>query len=223
MVFVFVDERILPLAILSTHHLCGWGLKISKSGQAPAPSGMGTSEVCSLGWGYVMRSWYLLTHNSNYRQSLTSEIKKMDVEVYSPVRVTLRKRKDRPSSVKSDLPLFPGYLLLNFDPEVIHTTKITAFNGAHGFVRFGGDACVVQDSVVEALRETLLLRTDRWFDCIEYRNLPCELAQSLHLIIEMRSDASRKAAFYALLEKNALWQRLASRPAARVYSQLQLC
>jgi transcription antitermination factor NusG len=145
---------------------------------------------------------------------------RLEVEAYSPIRTSLRKRRDRPSFVKSELPLFPGYMFLKFDPEIIHTTAITALSGAHGFVRFAGDPCVVQESVVEALREMLLLRTDRFFNCIEYRNLPSELARSLHLIVEMHSEVSRKAAFYALLEQEALWNRLASRPSARICSTL---
>ena len=170
-----------------------------------------------------MRNWYLLTHNSNYGQSLTIEIEKLGVEVYSPHRTTFFKRRDRPGLGKTEKPMFPGYLLLNFDPEDVHTTKITALSGAHGFVRFGGEACVVQDRVIEALKATLLLRTDHSFDCIEFRNLPCELAKALHLIIDLPSKAGRKAAFFALLEQNALWERLASRPGARVYSVLQAC
>ena len=165
-----------------------------------------------------MRNWYVLIHNSSNHQSLTELIKRLDVEVYSPCRVTLRKRTDRPSSVRRELPLFPGYLLLNFDPYVTHTTEITALNGALGFVRFGGDACVVQDSVVDALRDLILLRTDRTFNCVEYRNLPSELAKSLHLIIDMHSEVARKAAFFALLAQGDSLQRLTSRPGGRVYS-----
>jgi transcription antitermination factor NusG len=142
----------------------------------------------------------------------------MDVEVYSPCRVTFRKRKDRPSSVRRELPLFPGYLLLRFDPNVTHTTTITALSGAHGFVRFGGETCVLQDSVVDALKAAVLVRTDRTFDCIEYRNLPSELEKSLHLIIDMHSEAARKAAFFALLAEGAALARLASRPGNLCYS-----
>jgi len=167
-----------------------------------------------------MRNWYVLVHNSSNYQSLTDAIRKLDVEVYSPCRVTLRKRKDRPSSVRRELPLFPGYLLLHFDPDVTHTTEITALNSAHGFVRFGGDACVVQDCVVETLRDLTLLRTDRTVSHVEYCNLPSELAKSLHLIIDMHSEVARKAAFFSLLAQDHALQRLVSRPGGRVYSSV---
>lgn len=167
-----------------------------------------------------MCNWYLLTHNSNYGQSLTSAIEKLGVEVYSPCLTTFFKRRDRPSLGKTEKVMFPGYLLLNFDPYTVHTTKIAALNGAHGFVRFGGEACVVQDCVVEELRSTLLLRAGRNIDCVEFRNLPSELTKSLHLIIDMTSQARRKTAFFALLEQAALCARLASRPGARIYSAL---
>lgn len=166
-----------------------------------------------------MRNWYLLTHNSNYGQSLTSAIEKLGVEVYSPCRTTFFKRRDRPGLGKTEKVMFPGYLLLNFDPDTVHTTKITALSGAHSFVRFGGEACVVQDEVVEELKGSLLLRADRGLDCVEFRNLPTELAKALHHIIDMPPNA-RKAAFFALLEQHALCARLASRPGARIYSAL---
>ena len=168
-----------------------------------------------------MRSWYVLVHNSACYQSLTRLIQNLDVEVYLPCRVTLRKRKDRPSSVRRELPLFPGYLLLNFDPNVTHTTDITALNGAHGFVRFGGEACVVQDQVVETLRDSLILRTDRSFDSIDYRNLPSEVEKTLHLIIDMHSEVARKAAFFDLLTQSALLERLSSRSSTRIYSGIE--
>ncbi len=34
-------------------------------------------------------------------------------------------------------PLFPNYLFVEFDPEVIHTTTISATRGVSHFVRFG--------------------------------------------------------------------------------------
>jgi transcription antitermination factor NusG len=165
-------------------------------------------------------NWYVLTHNSSCHQSLTEKIQTLGVEVYSPSRVTLRKRTDRPSSVRQELQLFPGYLLLRFDPQVTHPTDITALSAAHGFVRFGGDACVVQDSVVEKLKVAVQLRPNRGLDHADYRNLPSELERALHLIVDMRSEAARITAFTALLTQSAALQRLTGRAGSIVHSTL---
>lgn len=168
------------------------------------------------------RSWYVLIHNSACYQSLTERIEALkDVEVYSPCRVVLRKRTDRPSSIERKLQLFPGYLLLRFDPAVTHTTTITALSGAHGFIRFSDEVCVVPEAVVDALQNKLRITPDRWLDCIECENLPSDLARTLHMIVDLPSDVARKAAFFAFLQQAAVLERLAARPGAQIYSTLR--
>lgn len=164
-----------------------------------------------------MKNWYVLFHNPLCRQSLIDLIQGMDVEVLCPYLEGWRKRKDRPSCVSTKVALFPGYLLLYFDTEVIHTTAITALSGAYSFVRFSDQPCVVQDDVIEKLKDALV-RTDRSLDSIEYRNLPTELEKSLHLIVGIREEASRQAAFLALLKQGALLERLVSQSRVHCYT-----
>ncbi len=168
-----------------------------------------------------MRNWRVLMHNSAVHQSLITLIEQLDVEVYSPESTTYRKRPDRPSSVETKVRLFPGYLLLRFDPQVTHTTTITALNGAHGFVQFGGSSCVVQDATVEQLKAAALVRSNRQLDCVEFRNLPTELEKTLRLIIDMKSDVSRRAAFLALLAQDAALERLVRRNGTLCYSRVR--
>ncbi|KOP56363.1 transcriptional regulator [Pseudomonas coronafaciens pv. porri] len=167
-----------------------------------------------------MKNWRVLMHNSSVYQSLITSIERLGVEVYSPTRKTSRKRTDRPSSIEKEVRLFPGYLLLRFDPQVTHTTTITALNGAHGFVQFGGQTCVMQDSTVEALKAAALVRSNRALDCIEFRNLPTELEKTLRLIIDMKSEAARRAAFFALLAQDAALERLVRRSGTLCYSMV---
>lgn len=164
-----------------------------------------------------MQNWYVLFHNPLFRQSLMTMLQGMDVEVLFPYLVRFRKRRDRPSCVRSEVALFPGYLLVCFDPEVIHTTAITALNGAYSFVRFCDQPCIVQDEVIDKLKDALV-RTDRSLDSIEYRNLPTELERSLHLIVGIREEASRQAAFLALLKQGALLERLVSQSRVLCYT-----
>ncbi len=49
-------------------------------------------------------------------------------------------------------PLFPNYLFVEFDPEVIHTTTISSTRGVSHFVRFGAMPATVPYEVIEALQ-----------------------------------------------------------------------
>ncbi|KPC30083.1 Uncharacterized protein ABJ99_1462 [Pseudomonas syringae pv. cilantro] len=63
-----------------------------------------------------------------------------------------------------------------------------------------------------------MVRANRWLDCVEFRNLPTELEKTLRLIIEMKSEAARRAAFSALLVQDAALERLVRRSGTVFYS-----
>mgnify|MGYP004707913713 FL=1 len=48
--------------------------------------------------------------------------------------------------------LFPGYIFVRFDPEVIHTTTIKSTRGVSSLISFGGLPSAVPDEVVERLK-----------------------------------------------------------------------
>ncbi|PKE27618.1 transcription/translation regulatory transformer protein RfaH [Rahnella sp. AA] len=48
--------------------------------------------------------------------------------------------------------LFPGYLFVRFDPEIIHTTTIKSTRGVSSLISFGGLPSAVPDAVVERLK-----------------------------------------------------------------------
>ncbi len=50
-------------------------------------------------------------------------------------------------------PLFPNYLFIEFDPERIHTTTISATRGVSHFVRFGNLPVTIPEDVINELRE----------------------------------------------------------------------
>ncbi|MGX8807566.1 transcription termination/antitermination NusG family protein, partial [Enterobacter hormaechei] len=49
-------------------------------------------------------------------------------------------------------PLFPNYLFIQFDPEVIHTTTINSTRGVNAFVRFGRYPVTVPQEVIDTLQ-----------------------------------------------------------------------
>ncbi|WP_440057848.1 transcription termination/antitermination NusG family protein [Pseudomonas fragariae (ex Marin et al. 2024)] len=155
-----------------------------------------------------MKNWYLLMHNSTHNKSITAEMARIGVEFFFPTRTKIRKRPDRPSCIKSEQPLFPGYLFLNFDPEEIHTTKITALTGAHGFVKFAGDACVVQDAVVEGMRGITLIRAGEGVESLEFRNVDVIVQEKLVQIMDLQNASERISVFCSLVQEHALAGKL---------------
>ncbi len=158
-----------------------------------------------------MHPWHVITYNSYYYQSVIDLLHGLGVEAYAPCRLTMRPRTDRPSPVKIERPLFPGYLFVRFDEYQIHFSTITALSSVNGFVRFDSWPCLVSDSVVEELKASLLLlQTDPAVRFIEHSGVPSELAEALNLIIDMRSEPARRAALLALLKHQAMKDRMAS-------------
>jgi transcriptional antiterminator RfaH len=50
-------------------------------------------------------------------------------------------------------PMFPNYIFVRFDPEVVHTTAIKATRGISTLISFGGLPSVVPDSVITQLSQ----------------------------------------------------------------------
>ncbi|HBP4890786.1 TPA: transcriptional regulator [Pseudomonas aeruginosa] len=166
-----------------------------------------------------MHNWYLLEHNSKQYQWVSSEISKLGVDFFNPKMISLRIRKDRPSTRKVEKQLFPGYLLLRLDPEEVHTSKITSIEGAHRFVRFGEELAVISEKVIQGLMGMELLRIDRTLSNTDVRNLPQDVMKTLYLIAEKRSEQERKSLLLSLLKEMAV-RDIINRRSALVYSTI---
>lgn len=150
-----------------------------------------------------MKSWFLIMHNLDGArfERAKSRLDTLGVEVYAPIHTELKKRKDCGSFRPTEKPLFPGYLFLKFDPEEIHTTTISDFHGMKGFVRFGPKLAQPSDTLVEALKQSLLLRIDKGVNCLAFRNLPEAYQQELYEIANLPTRLRREVALLCLLQK----------------------
>ncbi len=82
-----------------------------------------------------MQAWYLLYCKRGQLQRAQEHLERQSVNCLTPV-ITLEKMQRGKRTTVSE-PLFPNYLFVEFDPEVIHTTTISATRGVSHFVRFG--------------------------------------------------------------------------------------
>ena len=93
-----------------------------------------------------MQAWYLLYCKRGQLQRAQEHLERQSVNCLTPV-ITLEKMQRGKRTTVSE-PLFPNYLFVEFDPEVIHTTTISATRGVSHFVRFGAHPATVPSTVI---------------------------------------------------------------------------
>lgn len=96
-----------------------------------------------------MQSWYLLYCKRGQLQRAQEHLQRQAVTCLTPM-ITLEKIVRGKRTTVSE-PLFPNYLFIEFDPEVIHTTTINATRGVSHFVRFGAQPATVPVTVIDQL------------------------------------------------------------------------
>lgn len=96
-----------------------------------------------------MESWYLLYCKRGQLLRAKEHLERQQVNCLTPM-ITLEKMvRGRRTPVSE--PLFPNYMFIEFDPESIHTTTISATRGVSHFVRFGNRLATVQPEVIKQL------------------------------------------------------------------------
>lgn len=96
-----------------------------------------------------MQSWYLLYCKRGQLQRAQEHLERQAVSCLTPM-IALEKIV-RGKRITVSEPLFPNYLFIEFDPEVIHTTTINATRGVSHFVRFGAQPATVPVTVINRL------------------------------------------------------------------------
>ena len=94
-----------------------------------------------------MQAWYLLYCKRGQLQRAQEHLERQAVNCLTPL-ITLEKIVRGKRTTVSE-PLFPNYMFVEFDPEVIHTTTINATRGVSHFVRFGATPTTVPSSVID--------------------------------------------------------------------------
>lgn len=165
----------------------------------------------------MSQDWFVLIHDSKCCKSLISFIESLNVEAYSPVRMTLYPRKNRPSPQSYEVVLFPGYMFLRFDYTAVHFTQITALNGAYGFVRFGDsaphsvpDAEIAQLKLeIERYRTELLQKAPAVIDMSPADRTPNH--RTISFVVRENSSAARVAGWCAFMKESDAASRAAAK------------
>lgn len=165
-----------------------------------------------------MFRWHLITHNFHAFQLVTSKIKLLGVEVYAPTKMEVKKRRDCNAVRVTETQLFPGYLFVRLDPELVHPSQISDIPGVKEFVRFGGDISTVSNGLIEALKQSLLLRTDKKVTSLECRNVSPDVLKALSEIALTKSKLERQTKLFSLLQSESELITQGNRPYSRIAS-----
>lgn len=96
-----------------------------------------------------MQAWYLLYCKRGQLQRAQEHLERQSVVCMTPMIALEKISRGKRSQVRE--PLFPNYLFVKFDPEVIHTTTISSTRGVNHFVRFGAHPAQVPEAVINQL------------------------------------------------------------------------
>lgn len=110
-----------------------------------------------------MKQWYLIYCKQGQVIRAKENLETQGVDCFTPM-VEIEKIVRGQRKVVNE-PLFPNYLFIYFDYELIHTTTIQATRGVNSLIRFGKYPAIVPQCIIDELyqRNTTF--------CVE-RNVP---------------------------------------------------
>ena len=100
-----------------------------------------------------LSQWYALYTRSRFEKKLLCELTLRQVEVFLPMREILSRWKDR--NKKIWVPLFPGYIFVNYVDTPENRYRILNTPGAVNFVGTGGRSYPVPEEQIIAIRRFL--------------------------------------------------------------------
>jgi transcriptional antiterminator RfaH len=100
-----------------------------------------------------MKAWYLLYCKRGQLNRAQQHLNLQHVESFYPVIQQQKLYKGR--RVSACEPPFPNYLFINLDPDVEHTTTISATRGVSHFIRFGNQPALVPAAIITSLQTPL--------------------------------------------------------------------
>lgn len=98
--------------------------------------------------------WYVLEFSAVRFRAVFNYLKNLNADWYCPMRMNIRQRTGRIKSYTSrECPLFPGYLFIRIDFNILHSTHVTRLSHIHRFVSFGGEPVSVPDGIITQVKE----------------------------------------------------------------------
>ena len=98
-----------------------------------------------------MKAWYLLYCKSRNENRALQNLELQGIEVYLPL--ILEKKKQRSGKYQSvQMPLFPNYLFINFDPQVTPVSRIHSTRGVSQIVGVKEDMLPLDPELITRIK-----------------------------------------------------------------------
>lgn len=95
--------------------------------------------------------WYVIQSHPNKEQMLYRQLEMMNIEIFFP-RIRVKPVNPRSRKIR---PYFPGYIFIHTDLDTIDSSSLKWMPHSKGIVSFGGEASIVPDSLIHALRQKM--------------------------------------------------------------------
>lgn len=151
--------------------------------------------------------WYLITINYQSHQKVSDGMRLLCAETFSPLLESVTKNSATGVRRSSRVQLFPGYMFVKINPEVVHPSVIATMSGVKEFVKFGGDICLISDRTIDALKASMVIRPNRNVTRIELSGLSVPIVEAINNILILKDKLSRQVALMELIQKDAAFQK----------------
>ena len=104
-----------------------------------------------------MEAWFLLYCDSgkDNNKDLIKLLEELDIEVFQPMLIIHKERKDRPGKFrKKDIPLFANYLFVRFDYSYLRFSQILCLSGVSYFVRSCDQFATIPSEYISQLKKS---------------------------------------------------------------------
>ncbi len=95
--------------------------------------------------------WFVIQSHPNKEQMLYKQLELLNIEVFFP-RIRVKPVNPRSRKVR---PYFPGYIFIHTDQVSIDSSSLKWMPHSKGIVSFGGEASIVLDSLILALKQKM--------------------------------------------------------------------
>lgn len=99
-----------------------------------------------------MQKWYAVVAKPRQERVADENLQRQEFETYLPLIQLQKRRRGKWEEVIE--PLFPRYLFVHVDPDVVSVGPIRSTKGVAGLVRFGMEIKPVPDEVMDFLLRT---------------------------------------------------------------------
>lgn len=103
-----------------------------------------------------MKAWYLLYCKRGQMNRAQQHLSLQHIETFYPV--IEQEKFYRGRRVSSCVPLCPNYLFIRLDPNIIHTTTISATRGVSHFIRFGNLPAIVPQAIMASMQQRFAIQ-----------------------------------------------------------------